>query len=334
MAEWGFQDMATAEAYLRRQQRVTRGNARRQLEAKFRNPDARLKKLKEVVVQRAPLRPEDVMRQRPHGQEVALNQGALQGPPSRPSGQDSTSPGAPQSSGPRGVAPAQRQVVSADAVQQLSDGASGFLGSGYPGLPHQRSNSFSGLNGVQPTAHHLTDPAGRGAGPLHLPAVARRATSLSDMAGPTHPAPSPHARAAGGAASRNHYGRQSHVFDDDGQSVSSMASAVSEPVAGQGGAAAAALRKSSSLAGRGLRPSPTKSSAPPLVLPHLARPAMSNNWVLSPSATPPGHSGGAGGGPLEIHASPALAAGRKLVMPAGSSGGSTPIKGHLPPRGR
>jgi hypothetical protein len=49
MAEWGFKDAATAEAYWRRQQRVTQGAARQKMEARFRDPELRLKKLQEKV---------------------------------------------------------------------------------------------------------------------------------------------------------------------------------------------------------------------------------------------------------------------------------------------
>ncbi len=45
MAEWGFADMATAEAYWRRQQRQMHGANRKKLEAKFKDPAARLRKL-------------------------------------------------------------------------------------------------------------------------------------------------------------------------------------------------------------------------------------------------------------------------------------------------
>jgi hypothetical protein len=49
MGEWGFKDLATAEAYWRRQQRQTQGNTRRRLEARFRDPAVRLKKLQDQV---------------------------------------------------------------------------------------------------------------------------------------------------------------------------------------------------------------------------------------------------------------------------------------------
>ncbi|KAL6764789.1 hypothetical protein V8C86DRAFT_2470167 [Haematococcus lacustris] len=91
MAEWGFSDMATAEVYWRRQQRQTQGSQRRKLEARFRDPGTRLKKLQAKVEQRPKLRAEDMQRPAHHGPEVHLSKGSLRGPPSR---QQPTSPGA------------------------------------------------------------------------------------------------------------------------------------------------------------------------------------------------------------------------------------------------
>ena len=49
MADWGFQDMATAEAYLKRQQRQLQGARKKHAEAVVRSPEYRLQKIKQQV---------------------------------------------------------------------------------------------------------------------------------------------------------------------------------------------------------------------------------------------------------------------------------------------
>jgi hypothetical protein len=83
MKEWNFKDLATAEAYYRRTQRAQQGQARDKRDEKFKDPDARLRRLRNQVDQRVLLRPEDVQRPTFHGPEMALHKGSLRGPPSR-----------------------------------------------------------------------------------------------------------------------------------------------------------------------------------------------------------------------------------------------------------
>ena len=47
MGEWGFKDLATAEAYYKRTQHQKRGATRKKLEAKMADPANRLKRLQE-----------------------------------------------------------------------------------------------------------------------------------------------------------------------------------------------------------------------------------------------------------------------------------------------
>jgi len=49
MAEWGFADLATAKAYYKRQQRVLQAQHRHAVEAKLRDPQARLRRLQQQV---------------------------------------------------------------------------------------------------------------------------------------------------------------------------------------------------------------------------------------------------------------------------------------------
>ncbi|KAG1657513.1 hypothetical protein FOA52_003750 [Chlamydomonas sp. UWO 241] len=84
MAEWGFADLSTAEAYYRRQQRQKAGATRDKRDAKMRDPGARLRRLQDTVDQREKLRPEDVQRSTRTGPEVALRRGSLSGPAPRP----------------------------------------------------------------------------------------------------------------------------------------------------------------------------------------------------------------------------------------------------------
>ncbi|KAF5841939.1 hypothetical protein DUNSADRAFT_10110 [Dunaliella salina] len=83
MQEWGFKDEATAEVFLRRQQRVTQGATRAKKEARFKDPRSRWRKLQNQVEQRPRLRPEEVAPMPVHGPPLPLHKGSLRGPPSR-----------------------------------------------------------------------------------------------------------------------------------------------------------------------------------------------------------------------------------------------------------
>ncbi|GAX78907.1 hypothetical protein CEUSTIGMA_g6346.t1, partial [Chlamydomonas eustigma] len=87
MVEWGFKDLATAELYYRRQRRQNLNKEKREAEARLRDPGLRFRKLQEVIEHRPQLRPEDVQRHAVKGPAVELHTGALQGPPSRGTGE-------------------------------------------------------------------------------------------------------------------------------------------------------------------------------------------------------------------------------------------------------
>lgn len=303
MAEWGFQDIATAEAYWRRQQRQTQGDKRRKMEAKFKDPTQRLKKLQEAVEARPKLRPEDLQQRPAHGPEVQLRQGALQGPPSRESGLH-----APHASPFRQGYGQGNHGNGGDAsrdglVSEASSGAWPPPRAALPpaGAPGKRHVSSADAAKEAAAAAAAADAQGGGAGPW------LRRGSL--------PAPGAGARGSAAAQGLSAHGSASHTWrqqDDDSESVSglSLASAASAPahradsVPDRGTASAGLkmppLRKSASVVNAGKPPagkSPgSLARSPVVVLPQVPGAPLANNWVLS------------GGG-------------------AGSSGGNTPESG-------
>lgn len=318
----------------------------------------RLRKLQEQVDSRPKLRPEDVARHPQHGPEIPLNHGSLRGPPSRqsshgagsadrdgshkgganspgaqshgapsPTGQHSHGYGYAQGHGqgqhlgggfynsPR-PGPPGRQVASAEAALP-SVGSGGVGSSGLPGAQGpsgQRSSSFSGGSPLTGLGGDGAVGGGVSSRVVALP-PARRATSLSDMA--------PVGGSHSGAGS--YYDGPHHDDESDHLSVRSFNSEQSPGQMARGyGGKAMALRKSVSVASTttgGQKPGVTGSAAKDrLVLPQVG--PRANNWVMSPSSTPPGHDGGVSGmrlgsGPLEINASPAL-----LRKPHGAGAGA------------
>ena len=148
MADWGFQDLATAEAYYRRQKRQNQGQAQQKAEERYKDPAQRLRRLHEAVDGRPQLRAEDVQRHAVKGPEVALHRGALQGPPSReapPPAFGGTGRAVQQG---RGGAPSpvrqvgRREVSSAEPAMQSSPSSGRPLVALHPGASPARSSSF------------------------------------------------------------------------------------------------------------------------------------------------------------------------------------------------
>lgn len=71
MAEWGFTDVATAEAYYKRQQRQKAGSNAKRMEAKNRDPAVRLRNLQEAIM----AQPKQL-----RGQELGLRPHQMHGP--------------------------------------------------------------------------------------------------------------------------------------------------------------------------------------------------------------------------------------------------------------
>lgn len=82
MKEWGFTDIATAEAYYKRQQRQKAGSNAKRIEAKNRDPAVRLRNLQEAVGSRPKvLGPEMALRQHQnHGPALPLHHSSLSPP--------------------------------------------------------------------------------------------------------------------------------------------------------------------------------------------------------------------------------------------------------------
>ena len=94
MKEWGFKDLATAEAYYRRQKRQTKVQMQSKMEAKLKDPNARLKRLQDQVATQQPSHhmrggggedDKSSLQSLPHSSQtlLAVKQGTVQGPPSR-----------------------------------------------------------------------------------------------------------------------------------------------------------------------------------------------------------------------------------------------------------
>lgn len=250
-------------------------------------------KLREVVEQRPAMRQQDVSRAPAHHgtKPMALAPGALQGPPSRQGGSEGAAGGGAATA----TAPTRppRNLCSADGV------LSGYGAAG--GVPHPSSASLSSASSmVLPPPGALYRSASHGASA----AATFAAGALSTPGG------SPYAHQAASLAGGGAFGHLAPLRpaslpgcdDEDRLSVRSFASAsavASVPngrpgAAGgstNGGSPAPLLRKSLAAAA----PSQQQQPGRPLL------PSMANNWVLSPSHTPPG----AGGSPASPPVRPA-----------------------------
>ncbi|MEW5308003.1 MAG: hypothetical protein WDW36_010367 [Sanguina aurantia] len=111
MTEWGFTDIATAEAYHKRQQRQRAGSNAQRIEAKNRDPAVRLRNLQEAVGSRPTvLGPETALRQQHnHGPALPLHHSSL----SPPGGNNSW----------------------VNVMDRVSDGGGGAAARSPPGLP-------------------------------------------------------------------------------------------------------------------------------------------------------------------------------------------------------
>eukprot|EP00798_Chlamydomonas_sp_ICE-L_P010363 gene10363-8302_t len=180
MKEWGFKDIATAELYNKRQQKQKQGSNRQKMQARFRNPDARLKKLQDVVDHRPKLERRDVVREPVHGPAVELHRGALDGPPTMHRGQgEERSPGA---------AGSPRQPAWGSGH---SPGAAYMPGRGGPPHPRASDNPYDDDASVQSYNSAPAAVAGsRSNGSARNPAGIRKANSLMNGMGGERGSPS------------------------------------------------------------------------------------------------------------------------------------------------
>ncbi|GFR43183.1 hypothetical protein Agub_g4233 [Astrephomene gubernaculifera] len=270
MAEWGFKDLATAEAYYRRTLRAKQGQTRKKLEDKYRNPALRLQKLQQQVEARQGYSP-GAARPSPHAPAAAAaaSSAALPPPPAAPPGRpplplehgllprgpDRPATVRSDSGGNTGARPL-RNVNSADGI--LTGAASG-------GSSHSPAGALPALR------HHPHRDGERSSNPLLGPL---RTGGSGGSASPAVLGPSSRLPSGGGSTAAD---------DEDWLSVQSFGSVGS--AAARGGARASGAGDAAKLRG-GWHGAAAQPQSHPRGRPVL--PALANNWMaMSPSQTPP-----------------------------------------------